>query len=419
MFTQGKKGLNIMSNMEFFKSISIDEAIDIASNFGKTYTLDYEVVNFEDALGRFAFENIVSSENIPNFNRSRMDGFALKSKETIGSSETMPSLFNIIGTVSIGEKPNFKINSEECTYVPTGGEIPEGADAVVMIENTDTIGENELLCNKSTAANENITMVGEDIKTGEVVIEKGTKLTAFHIGVLASLGIETIKVFKKPKVSIISTGDEIVPVSKKNLVGTEIRDINTHCLKAQLKEFGCEVISTNLVKDNYDLLKESILSVIELSDFIIMSGGSSVGERDYMNKLLKELGEVFFHGIRIKPGKPVLFGSINNKAFFGLPGNPVSCSLTCDLIISEFVKALNNSSHLPIKGNLPINTNIHSAPGKDTFQMIDIIDGKAAPILGRSSMISMMAKAKGYIRISEHKEGLYKDENIEVHFLNR
>ena len=127
-----------MRNMEFFKSISIDEAIDIASNFGKTYTLDYEVVNFEDALGRFAFENIVSSENIPNFNRSRMDGFALKTlKETIGSSETMPSLFNIgIGTVSIGEKPNFKINSEECTYVPTGGEIPEGADAVVMIENT-------------------------------------------------------------------------------------------------------------------------------------------------------------------------------------------------------------------------------------------------------------------------------------------
>lgn len=408
-----------MRSMEFFKSISIDEAIKIASDFAKNYNLDSETITFDDALGRYCFDDIYSKENIPNFNRSRMDGYGLKSNETIGSSESMPSLFNIVGTVSIGEKPNFKIGSEECAYVPTGGEIPEGANSVIMIENTDIIGDSELLCNKSVAANENITMVGEDIKIGDVVLERGTKLTPFHIGVLASLGIENINIFKKPKVAIISTGDEIVPVSKKTLTGTEIRDINTHCLKAQLKEMGCDIISTNLVKDNYDSLKKSILDVIEKADFVIMSGGSSVGERDYMNMLLKELGEVYFHGIRIKPGKPVLFGSINHKAFFGLPGNPVSCSLTCDLIISEFVKALNSNFTLSLKGKLSINTNIHSAPGKDTFQMIDVVDGKASPILGRSSMISMMAKAKGYIRISENKEGLYKDEEIEVNFLGK
>ncbi|MGL5616418.1 MAG: molybdopterin molybdotransferase MoeA [Sarcina sp.] len=408
-----------MSNMKFFNTISVDEAINIVSKFGANYKLAEEVINFDASIGRIVSEDIKSTEAIPGFNRSRMDGYAVKSNETNGSSETIPSLFNIVGSVHIGTNPNFTISSEEAAYVPTGARIPEGADSIVMIENTELISEKELLVYKSVCTNENITLIGEDVALGETIIKKGTKITPFHIGLLASLGIVEIKVYKKPTVHILSTGDELVPPTKKILEGSEIRDINSYCLKAQLIEMGYNVLSTSMIKDNYHSLKTAILKSYEDSDIVIMSGGSSVGEMDYMNKLLVELGNLYFHGIRMKPGKPVLFGEIKNKAFFGLPGNPVSCALACDLLLSPFIDNLTTTKTIKAKVKFEINRNIHAAAGKETFQMVEIKEGKASPIFGRSSMISIMSKAKGYIRISENIEGIYEGDSVEINFLGK
>ena len=403
-----------MTSKKFFKSVSVKEALDEISKIASNYSINTETLEFYNATNRVLATDIISKENIPNFNRSRMDGYAVKFDETTGSSETMPSIFNIVGNVEIGSSPTFSINNGECAYVPTGGEIPKGANSIVMIENTELISDSELLVYKSTSFNENITLKGEDISINEIVIKKYTKLNSFHIGVLASMGITEIPVLKKTTVSIISTGDELVSVYKKNLQGTEIRDINSYCLKSQLENIGCIVNNISIVKDNYDSLKKEILRTIDNSDFIIMSGGSSVGERDYMNALLAELGEVLFHGIRMKPGKPVLFGTINNKAFFGLPGNPVSCALAAELYVSSFVFSLNNINNKKLFGNFKLDTNLHSFPGKTTFQMVDINDGVASPIMGRSSMIKMLANSKGYIEIDESIEGLYKDSDVNV-----
>ena len=408
-----------MSKMEFFKAISVDESIECVSKFATTYIPSKEVIGFENSLGRIIFNDIKSIEAVPTFNKSRMDGYAIRSKEANGCSETIPALFNIVGSVHIGTNPSFSIGSEEAAYVPTGARIPDGADSIVMIENTEKISEDELLVYKSVYSNENITLVGEDVSIGEIIIKKGTKITPFHIGLLASLGITEVEVYKKPTIIILSTGDELVPASKKILDASEIRDINSHCLKAQLTEMGYDVISTSILKDNYEVLKEAICDSYKKADIVIMSGGSSVGEMDYMSKLLKELGSVYFHGIRMKPGKPVLFGEINSKAFFGLPGNPVSCALACDLLLSTFISSLTDRKTIDLKKKLELTRNLHSDAGKDTFQMIDIVNGKAVPIFGRSSMISIMSKAKGYIRIKESKEGEYAGTLVDINFLGK
>ncbi|MGL4739963.1 MAG: molybdopterin molybdotransferase MoeA [Sarcina sp.] len=408
-----------MSKKDFFKAISVDEAIDAVSNFAKTYSILHETIYFENTLRRITFEDIKAPENVPTFNKSRMDGYALRSQETNGSSESIPSLFKIIGDVHIGTTPNIVIGNEEAVYVPTGARIPEGADSIVMIENTEKISDDELLVYKSTYPNENITLIGEDVSKNDLIIKKGTKITPFHIGLLASLGITEISVYKKPKVTILSTGDELVPATKKLLEASEIRDINSYCLKSQLKDMGYEVLSTTILKDNYNILKAAILESYNDADLVIMSGGSSVGEMDYMYKLLEELGTPYFHGIRMKPGKPVLFGEINNKAFFGLPGNPVSCALACDLLLSPFIDTLTTTKNITLKNKLELTRNLHSAPGKDTFQMVDIIDNKAIPIFGRSSMIGIMSSAKGYIRIKENKEGEYEGQLVEINFLGK
>ncbi|MGL5767161.1 MAG: molybdopterin molybdotransferase MoeA, partial [Sarcina sp.] len=341
-----------MSKKDFFKAISVDEAVDYVSKFAKTYSILNEKLYFEDALKRITFEDIKAPENVPTFNKSRMDGYAIKSKETNGSSESMPSLFKIIGSVHIGTVPNFTIENEEAAYVPTGARIPDGADSIVMIENTEKISDDELLVYKSTYINENITLIGEDVAENDVIIKKGTKITPFHIGLLASLGITEISVYKKPKVIILSTGDELVTANKQILNASEIRDINSYCLKAQLNDMGYDVLSTTILKDNYEVLRKAIIESYANADLVIMSGGSSVGEMDYMYKLLSDLGTPYFHGIRMKPGKPVLFGEIEKKAFFGLPGNPVSCSLACDLLLSPFIDTLTTSQSINLKNKL-------------------------------------------------------------------
>ncbi|WP_297630383.1 molybdopterin molybdotransferase MoeA [uncultured Clostridium sp.] len=404
--------------MEFFNSVSVEEAKGIIREVGEKNKVLFEEVSFYQATDRILYEDIISKENVPSFNRSRVDGYAVKFNETNGSSETMQTIFTLKDKVFIGKKPSFIIQSEECAYVPTGGEVPKGADAVVMIEDTDSIIDEEILVDKSVSLNENITLEGEDIKIGEVVLKKGTKLTPFSIGVLSSLGITKVKVFKRPRVGIISTGDEIVPIEKEILKESEIRDINSYALKESFIKLGCEISHEVLVKDNYEALKKSILDTIEDSDFILMSGGSSVGERDYMAKLLKELGEILFHGIRMKPGKPVLFGKIKEKGFFGLPGNPVSCLLASKLFVEEYIRTLTAGEKIERSIDLKLKTNLHSAPGKTTFVLGNIEGEYVNPLFFRSSMIKTLATANGYLEIDEKNEGLYKDSLVKFYLFD-
>lgn len=408
--------------MEFFKCILVDEAINIINEEFKDYKLESEIVDLDNAYDRVLYEDVISKEFVPEFDRSTVDGYAIVAEDSYGATDTIPTVLEIIGEVKMGEAADWVISSGKCVYVPTGGMIPKGANAVIMIENTEKMDENTLLVQKPVRIQENIIKRGEDIKEGDVVIERGRKLNPAHIGALASLGISKVQVFKKPKVFIISTGDEIIGIEDKLEFG-KIRDINSYSLKAQSKKAGLEVVGNVVVKDDFAQLKEAISYGVEISDIVLLSGGSSVGERDFTKEAIKSLGGkgILAHGISIKPGKPTLIANAKGKLVVGLPGHPVSAITVFTAVVEPFIEKLYSLNTIKPTIFAQMTANFPSAPGKDTYVFVNIKkeEGKyyATPKFGKSGMITNLSKADGYIVIKIHEEGVNKGDIREVYLL--
>lgn len=408
--------------MEFFKCILVDEAINIINEEFKDYKLESEIVDLDNAYDRVLYEDVISKEFVPEFDRSTVDGYAIVAEDSYGATDTIPTVLEIIGEVKMGEAADWVISSGKCVYVPTGGMIPKGANAVIMIENTEKMDENTLLVQKPVRIQENIIKRGEDIKEGDVVIERGRKLNPAHIGALASLGISKVQVFKKPKVFIISTGDEIIGIEDKLEFG-KIRDINSYSLKAQSKKAGLEVVGNVVVKDDFAQLKEAISYGVEISDIVLLSGGSSVGERDFTKEAIKYLGGkgILAHGISIKPGKPTLIANAKGKLVVGLPGHPVSAITVFTAVVEPFIEKLYSLNTIKPTIFAQMTANFPSAPGKDTYVFVNIKkeEGKyyATPKFGKSGMITNLSKADGYIVIKIHEEGVNKGDIREVYLL--
>ncbi len=408
--------------MEFFNVVSIKEAgHKILDNF-KGYEFGLEEVSILEATDRILAEDIVSDINVPEFNRSTVDGYAIQSKDSHGASESVPSLLNIIGEVKIGEVPHKAIRSGEAMYIPTGAMVPEGADGVVMIEHTEKLDDHSLMVYKPISFNENIIQKGDDIKKGEVALKKGRRINPEVVGVLAALGISKVKVYKKPRFYIISTGDEIIDIDEKLELG-KIRDINSYALYSLITKLGGSVVGKSIVKDNYDLLKDEVEKAIALSHIVLISGGSSVGTRDYTAKVINSLGGkgVFVHGISIKPGKPTIVGEGGGKLIFGLPGHPVSSIIVFKAVVEPFVKHKMGIVEYKPKVKAIMDFNFHSHPGQETYQMVKLreVDEEihASPNFGKSGMISLLSNSDGYIIIKPHEEGVYKGEEREVYLL--
>ena len=404
--------------MDFLKVTEIKDIEKLIFKKLPTLKGTKEVIKLEDSLGRILYEDIRSKENIPEFNRTTVDGYALKSKETLGASQGIPAFFNIIGEVSMGENTTKIINSGEAIYVPTGGMIPEGADSMIMIEYCEIL-DDTLLVHKPVSINENIMLLGEDIKVDEIILEKGTKITPENVGVLASMGIYNLPVFKKIKFSIISTGDELVGENEEYKKG-KIRDINSYTLSHAIENFG-EVMEKKIVRDNYETLLEEVKKSIEISDIVIISGGSSAGNYDYTSKVIEnqEGGEVFIHGISIKPGKPTIIGKGNNKLVIGLPGHPISSIVVFNIVVKKLVEKLyfQNNNEEYYYGEL--SHNVRGTPGRTTYQMIKRIDKGnkiiVEPIFGKSGMTTLMTKSSGYIILDTEIEGLEKGSMVRVY----
>lgn len=409
--------------MEFFNVVSIrDAGSKILDNF-KDYNFEVEEVSILEATDRILAVDIVSDINVPEFNRSTVDGYAIQSKDSHGASESVPSLLNIIGEVKIGEVPHKAIRSGEAMYIPTGAMVPEGADGVVMIEHTEKLDDHSLMVYKPISFNENIIQKGDDIKKGEVALKKGRRINPEVVGVLAALGISKVKVYKKPRFYIISTGDEIIDIDEKLELG-KIRDINSYALYSLITKLGGSVVGKSIVKDNYDLLKDEVEKAIALSHIVLISGGSSVGTRDYTAKVINSLGGkgVFVHGISIKPGKPTIVGEGGGKLIFGLPGHPVSSIIVFKAVVEPFVKHKMGIVEYKPKVKAIMDFNFHSHPGQETYQMVKLRkeeDGEihASPNFGKSGMISLLSNSDGYIIIKPHEEGVYKGEEREVYLL--
>lgn len=401
----------------------------IFDKFGEIKT-QTETVELLSAVGRVLAKDIISDENVPDFNRSTVDGYAVKASSTFGCSDSIPAILDYKGEILMGETPSFEISANECAYVPTGGELPHGADAMVMIEFSEDYGDGTRAMLKPSAPGQYVTYKGDDVRVGQTVLKAGTRLAARHIGALASLGYDTVSVFRRPRVAVISTGDELVDVAKTP-TGAQVRDINSYTVCAALAELGCDFERIGIVIDELPLLESKIKSAVygddgmKPCDMVIVSGGSSVGVKDATFKVYDKLGEVLFHGIAIKPGKPTIFADISGKPAVGLPGHPLAAYYIFNLFVKPLIKSMSGECTLKtgtvaagMTQRAPLSLSIPCNHGREECMGIKFIekDGEiyANPVYAKSGLISVLSESDGYIRIARDCEGLSDGEQIDV-----
>lgn len=395
--------------------ITVDKALEILKN-EFDYRLPDEELLTTDGQGRILSEDIFSAESIPPFDRSTVDGFALISSDTYGAGENMPAMLSIEGEILMGETPEKPITLGECMKISTGGMLPDGADGVIMVEHTLEDFQGICLCNKSISKGENITRKGDDVKIGDKVLEKGTVIGSASTGVLCALGITKIRCVRKAVVGIISTGDEIVDFSEKPVSG-QIRDINSVMLTSLMRENGCEVINYGIVKDKKEKLAEVFRRSLTECDIVLLSGGSSKGERDMTAEIISERGGLLFHGLSLKPGKPTILGKCDNKAVFGLPGHPAAAYFVALRLVIPFLAQLSGTEYKAFKGKYILSTDIPSNHGREEMVAVKIKDGKIYPVFGKSGLVSLLSESDGYIIIDRNREGIFSGEEAEVYFI--
>lgn len=379
-----------------------------------------EKLNVLNAINRVSSKDIVSNEDLPGFFRANVDGYALKAEETFGATSEMPAFFKIKGEIRIGEEPSMKLDNQEAVKVSTGGTIPEGANAVVMIENTQEFGD-YVEVYKTVSPWENILKADEDIKSGEVIVEKGKKINHKDIHNLLATGITEIEVFKKVRVGIISTGDEIIDPWNIKPSKYHVRDSNTYFLLTYLQNLSFEAFRLGHVSDNYIELLKIIENALKDFDVVITCGGSSLGVRDFTMKAFSEVGKVIYHGVLIKPGKPTVFGLSDNKVLLGLPGNPASFVSSTILFLMPILRKLSGENDVFPQPDfyVKIDTNVPAAQGRERFVHVKLYRKNheifANPILGDSGLVSLVRKSDGMVRIPLGVEGIYKGELCEFY----
>lgn len=401
---------------------SIDETIKLLRDNFSNYDLKTKTILLSEALNYVSAQDVISKEDVPHFNRSIVDGYAVDFNSVKLATSGTPSILKLTGEVLMGQEATDKVTPSTTVYVPTGGHLPLGANAAVMIENTEILGD-EIIINKSVSINENVLLKGSDILKEQVIVKKNTLITPLVIGALKAIGIKDINVYEKLTALVISTGDEIVK-DKANLTIGEIRDINTYTVSNHLKNKNIIVNESLIINDDFEEYKNAVLKGFETSDIIFSSGGSSVGDKDYTLAILNSIGaELLVHGISIKPGKPSIIAKYNNKLFFGLPGQPTSAFFVLNTFINEII---NTIYHL--KNVLPIpyfearlDTNVHSSTGRRMYQLVKINNVNnefiATPLFAKSGMINSLKEASGYIIIDEFSEGYLTNSIVKVYRL--
>ncbi|MHA1339200.1 MAG: molybdenum cofactor synthesis domain-containing protein [Promethearchaeota archaeon] len=392
--------------------ISINEAHSII-NANTKQIEDTEYVDILDLEGRVSAENISSPINVPPFRRAAMDGYAIKALDTFSATEDNPVLLECIDTVHAGEVTKSKIESGQCIQIATGAMVPDSADTVIQVELTEII-DDKIQITKPIAPGTNVSKVGVDLKKGDVVVRKGEIFTPGRIGALAAINKSSALVYRKPIVAIIPTGNEIAKLGTPLKEG-QIYDINTYTIASLVKKNGGIPKIYDIIPDDYDALEKAILSALD-ADIILLSGGSSAGERDLNIDIIKKYGKIFFHGVQIKPGKPTLFGKIKDKLILNLPGYPTSCLTNGYIFLVPIMRKL---SGLPPKKPTAIKAKmakkIVSRLGRHQIFTVRVENGYAIPAFKESGAITSIAWADGYIEIPYNVDLVDKDEEVNVY----
>jgi len=400
----------------FRELISLDEAKKRLFSAVKVIQ-KVEEIPLTEAYGRILAEDYYSEVDIPPFDRATMDGYAVKAEDTFGAEEDNPVELKVIGKVEAGEVPNMEVRKGTAVEISTGAVIPKGANAVVMVEYTSRKNDS-ILIYKPVPPGANIMSAGSDIRAGELLVRKGTKLTAREIGVLASAGFDKVKVIMKPKIAVVSTGNELKSPGEKLEFG-KIYDVNTYTICAGIIENGGEPIPLGIARDDESEIRSMILKGLELADMVILSGGTSAGVGDKIYRILGELGEILAHGIAVKPGKPTVLAIVDDKPVIGLPGYPTSALMIFELIVAPLIRlmaGLQKEEYKSIKARIPIR--YISAMGRREFLPVNIVKSEggfvAYPFVDYSGAISTLAEADGFVEIPENKFILEENEEVEV-----
>ncbi|MFU8772328.1 MAG: gephyrin-like molybdotransferase Glp [Anaerolineales bacterium] len=408
---------------EFLNLLPPQEALnELLSNLvGKTTNEEIDTV---ESLGRVTAEGVISDISMPSFPRSTVDGYAVRALDTYGASEALPAFLGVVGEVLMGSEPKFSIEATECGLIHTGGMLPQGSDAVVMVEYTQEVNEQEIEVMRSVAVGENVLKVGEDVVKGQQVFSPGTCLRPAEIGGLMAIGITRVKVVSRPRVGILSTGDEVVPPDQDVKPG-QVRDINSYTLSALVEENGGVPIRYGILSDKFEELKEGIAHALGECDIVVVTDGSSVSVRDLTADVINQLGEpgVLVHGVNIRPGKPTILAVCDGKAVIGLSGNPVSGLVNAELFVVPviaFLQGIQRSRPRPAV-DAKLLLNLSSQAGREDWipvllhQEGDIY--QAEPIFGKSNLIFSLARADGLLRIPPDATGLNAGEVVQVRLL--
>jgi molybdenum cofactor synthesis domain-containing protein len=395
----------------FERTITLDEARAIIERTVRPIDRT-EPIDLAGANGRVIARDIVSPADVPPFSRAAMDGYAVRAGDTAGASRNTPRRLHCIEHVFTGQMPVGSVGAAQCMEVATGAPMPAGADAVVMVEETDADGS-DVRVFAAAQPGQNIGRQGADIQQGQTVLQRGTPLNASRIGAIAALGITTVDVYAKPRVAILSTGNEIVDPGAPLAPG-QIYDINKLTLSTVVRDHGGIPVPVRTAADTIDDLSRAVEECLG-ADLLVFSGGSSVGRRDLIIDVIAEKGEVLFHGIAVKPGKPTAFGLVGGKPFFGMPGYPTSCLSNAYILLAPALRRIARLPPQPARSvRMPLGARITSVTDRHQFYSVRIADGQAMPAFKASGDITSMSQADGYIEVPIGVGAVDKGEMVEV-----
>jgi len=372
-----------------------------------------------EAVAYVLDEDVVCPADLPPFDRSIMDGYAVRAEDTFGASEGLPAYLKIAGEVRMGEEPGLALDHRQCAAIPTGGMLPEGTDAVVMVEHTQPWGDDSVEILRPVAPGENVVRRGDDVREGDVMLSGGHRLRPQDVSALAGIGRATVTV-RRPRVAVLSTGSELVPHTEDVAPG-RIRDMNGPALQAAARALGGEPVDLGLVGDDPALIADAMRRGLAEADLLLVSGGTSVGVEDVIHDLIDSLGEpgVLVHGLAIKPGKPVVIGLVDGVPVFGMPGHPTSCLIIFRELVAPLLRlACGDRRGPPAPTKARMTRNFASQAGREEFVPVRLEqrDGawEATPLLGPSALISTLVRADGLVRIAAAAEGIYAGDEVEV-----
>lgn len=432
---------------EFLTLLPPDEARDLMLSHLPPPTPDSEPIDVPLSLNRILAEDILAPQPLPDFQRTTVDGYAVRAADTHGASDSLPAYLTLIGEVPMGDAPSFELQQGQCALIHTGGMLPPGADAVVMLEYTQHIvgagsarpgrddtsinsgqrlapTQSEIEISRAVADGENVIRIGEDVAQGQLVLPKGTRIRPAEVGGLMALGITSLRVARLVKVGLISTGDEVIEPSHLPRPG-QVRDINSYTLGALVEKSGGVAVRYGIVSDQFQALREAAAKALSECDVVIVTAGSSASTRDMTADVIRSLGEpgVLVHGINTRPGKPTILGVCGGKAVIGLPGNPVSALVNGYLFVVPVIEKLLGALPRPkatVQATLTVN--LPSQAGREDWIPVklivnrksQIVNYEAEPIFGKSNLIFTLAAADGLLRIHPDATGLSAGETVEV-----